>query len=97
MTQVINHDFTANGQSPTEKWGGGKGYFNAFGSDFGGGTVSLQYSLDNSATWIAMGENTTITANGGGVFDQTACNIRVNLSGATSPVIKSIITKLRFE
>lgn len=97
MTRYIDQNFTADGSSPTAKWVGGEGYFNLFGSSFGGGTGTLEYSFDQGTTWVPMGVDTTVTSNGGGEFSQAPCDIRVTLSGSTSPVLQAIVTKIRFD
>lgn len=63
-------------------WPGGTGVFMAEAT-WGGGSVSLQYQLPNGA-WVAAGADTTLTANGGGVFELPPCNIRAAVSVATA-------------
>lgn len=62
-------------------WPGGTGVFMAEAT-WGGGSVSLEYQLPNGA-WVAAGPETTLTANGGGVFELPPCNIRASVSVAT--------------
>jgi len=51
------------------KWKGGAGVFKATSaSGFGGATVDLQFSTDDGVTKVALGSDTTVTANGGGLF-----------------------------
>ena len=47
-------------------WTGGIGMFSVEAT-WGGGTVSLEFKTLNG-TWIAVGADTTLTANGGGAF-----------------------------
>ena len=47
-------------------WPGGVGMFSAEAT-WGGGTVSLEFKTPNG-TWIAVGADTTLTANGGAGF-----------------------------
>lgn len=84
--------FTADGQSGAINWPGGRGVFAAFGT-FGGGTIKLQVSYDDGATWIDADRSgdtfVTFTANGSGGFELPRCQIRTSLSGSTSPSINS--------
>ena len=64
-------------------WPGGLGLFTAEAT-WGGGTVSLQFKTVNG-TWIAVGTNTTLTANGGGGFILPAgTSIRAAITTATA-------------
>lgn len=62
-------------------WMGGQGLFAVAGT-FGGATVSLEYLLPDSATWVAAGAATTLTAPGGGLFTLPACPVRINVTVA---------------
>lgn len=64
-------------------WIGGIGVFTA-SATFGGGTVKLQFLADDGTTWIDVGSNTTLIANGGGVFTLPPCSIRCNIATATA-------------
>lgn len=83
---------TANGQSAAISWPGGRGVFTAWGA-FGGGTIKLQQSPDDGATWIDLDRSgdtyCTFTANGEGGFELHPCQLRVSLAGATAPNIQS--------
>ncbi|MGL1376857.1 hypothetical protein ACSTJI_24550, partial [Vibrio parahaemolyticus] len=54
-----------------------------------GGTITLQMSPDNGATWINVDQSgdtyVTFTANGGGDFRLGLCLLRFDLTGATAP------------
>lgn len=63
-------------------WPGGVGIFMAEAT-WGGGTVKLQYQTPNSS-WVDAGVETTLTANGGGVFELPPCNIRASVATATA-------------
>lgn len=63
-------------------WPGGRGIFTAEAT-WGGGTVTLQYKGPNG-TAIAAGSDTTLTANGGGVFELPAGDIRAAVATATA-------------
>jgi len=53
---------TADGQSGTKVWPGGKGSFVAYGT-WGSGTIKLQLSPDGGTTWIDV-TGVSLTANG---------------------------------
>lgn len=63
-------------------WPGGRGVFMAEAT-WGGGTVKLQYEGPNG-TGIDAGSDTTLTANGGGVFELPGCRIRAHVATATA-------------
>lgn len=80
-----SHTFDADGNSDAVQWNGGPGSMLAQGT-FGGGTLTLKYSLDDGSTWTSFGSETTITSAGGGrFFPPGGCLVRVELSGSTSP------------
>lgn len=70
---------------PGVKWVGGMGMCSVHAT-FGGGTVTLQYMDPKSpATWIAVGTDTTFSADGGGGFVLPAGTlIRVSIATATA-------------
>lgn len=68
--------------SSAAEWKGGAGVFSAEAT-WGGGTVTLQYKLPNG-TWVAAGPDTTLAANGGGVFELPPCQIRAAVATATA-------------
>jgi hypothetical protein len=63
-------------------WPGGKGDFRVEAT-FGGGSVSLECKGPNG-TAIAVGSTTTLTANGRGVFEAAAGEIRAAVATATA-------------
>lgn len=65
------------------QWDGGKGSF-VVHATFGGGTVKLQYLSADATTWVDMGTDTTVTADGGGNFEIGRCQLRVNVATATA-------------
>src|SRR5262249_35869488 len=83
---------SADGNSTTVAWPGGRGVFAAFGN-FGGGTVTLQQSPDDGTTWINVDRTgdtyVTFTANGQGGFELGKCLLRVNMAGSTTPAVQS--------
>ena len=62
-------------------WPGGKGEFRAEAT-FGGGSVSLECKAPNG-TAIAVSSVTTLSANGRGVFELAAGEIRAAVATAT--------------
>lgn len=72
----------ASATGATVQWQGGRGVFTAAGT-FGGATVSLEFLGPDTATWIAMGTDTTLTAAGGGLFDFPQGQIRASVTGGT--------------
>lgn len=74
---------TANGAGNTFTWNGGNGLYLVEGT-FGGGTCTLQCSLDGT-TWVSVGSDGELTADGAVGFWLPPCSIRANLAGATAP------------
>ena len=68
------------------EWGGGRGVF-SMPIATGAGTVKLQFSLNNGATWQDVDRSgdtyVTLTATGAGLFELPPCLIRANVSGFT--------------
>ena len=83
---------SANGNSTALNWPGGVGQMVVEGT-WGGGTVKLQVSPDDGTTWVAVGGDSTITADGVVNFDLNSCDIRLNLSGATAPSLDGWLTE----
>lgn len=75
----------ADGQTTKVYFSGGRGTMTVFGT-FGGGTVKLQRSVDNGTTWIDV-SGASVTANGQTNFEFSACYLRADLSGATTPSV----------
>lgn len=66
-------------------WNGGEGTLVVWATAFGGGTVTLELSPDEGTTWIAVGTETTLTANGAAGFKLAAgVQIRATLSGSAA-------------
>ena len=61
-------------------WPGGSGSFMCAGT-FGGATVTLQFLGPDGTTYLAMGTDTTLTANGGGNFFIAPCTLRCLVAG----------------
>ncbi|MEY9185317.1 hypothetical protein [Bradyrhizobium sp. USDA 313] len=83
-------NLTANGATTPIPWSGGIGTVAAWGT-FGGGTLALEMSPDNGATWIAVDRSgdtyVTFTEDGDGGFQLGLCLLRFNLTGATAPSV----------
>ena len=84
---------TNNVAKTSDLWPGGQGVFMA--SMSGAGSVTLQYALPDantaamppteSTTWVAVGTDTTLSANGGGVFNLPGkTRIRAVVAGVTA-------------
>lgn len=58
---------------------------------FDGATVSLEHKI--GTTWVATGEETTRTDNGGGLITTPLSDIRVNVTGAGSSFSVTVIIK----
>ena len=80
VTRTLLSNASATGSAAS--WGGGRGVFTAEGT-WGGGTVKLQFKTANG-TWVDYGSATTLTANGSGVFELPACEIRAHVATATA-------------
>lgn len=70
-------------------WFGGRGLFTA-SATFSGATIQLDYLGPDGATWLAAGTNTTLTANGGGIFELPAGQIRCSISGGPPSAVYAI-------
>lgn len=64
-------------------WNGGRGAFMAKAT-WGGGTVKLQYLLPDGSTWVDVGPDVELTADGMGGFELPPGHIRVNIATATA-------------
>lgn len=77
MPQLLSN---ASATGAAVQWGGGMGVFTASGT-WAGATVTLQYLSPNGSTYVAMGTDTTLSADGGGVFFYPPGLIRAAVSG----------------
>lgn len=89
---ILKQAISADGNSSAIDFLGGGGWFTAQG-DFGGGTVTLQFSNDGGTTYSAIDSLTTLTADGGSVFDLPPCKLRINTAGSTSPNLIAWVEK----
>lgn len=58
---------------------------------FAGATVKLQQLI--GSTYVDLGSETTLTANGGGLFVTPVSSLRIAISGATTGFSVSILIK----
>lgn len=87
-------DFLSNagaGNSAALTWRGGKGTFLAKATGYG--TVTLQVLLPDGATWVAVGSDTTLAADGGGNFELPPCSLRVAAVTATAVYAQAVSTQ----
>jgi hypothetical protein len=84
---ATNFDFfssqSGDGNSAAFQWHGGTGLYWVRGT-FGGGTCTLQFSVDG-INFISVGSEGELTAAGGVSFWLPPCSIRANLAGSTAP------------
>ena len=83
MTLLV-HNFTADGQSAAVDWPGGEMDVSAE-DDFGGGTLTLEWSKNGGTTYRSHGSDTTFTASKSRLLNCKAGKLRFDLSGSTSP------------
>jgi hypothetical protein len=71
--------------------GNGKPSGFAVAGTFAGATVKLQQLI--GATYVDLGSETTLTANGGGLFVTPISSLRVAISGASAGFSVTVIIK----
>jgi hypothetical protein len=77
------------------QWPGGRGVFLVAANDFDGNTVSLQVLLPDNTTYIDVGTDVAMTANGLGGFDLPPCTIKAAVIGAgTSVGIYAVVSRV---
>lgn len=84
-TAVYDVAMTADGTLDSIQWRGGAGTLFAQGS-FGGGTLTVEFTLDGGTTWTAV-SGVSLTAAGNDAIDVGPVILRVKLAGATNPSI----------
>lgn len=89
-TALLFSGQTADGNSTAVAWPGGKLSFAAEGV-FDSGTVTLQMRAPGLSNWIDCGEAVTFAADGVGVVELDACDLRASLSGAGGSVSVSAV------
>lgn len=74
-------DATGNGDA--YEWTGGRLMFAAISASWGGGSVKLQYLLPDGTTWVDVGSDTNLTADGVGGAELPQGKIRAVATTAT--------------
>ena len=85
---------TANGSSTAFDWPGGKGTCVMQGT-WATGTLTLYASVDNGTTYVSMGADAPLTANGIFGFDVCACKLRFTMSGASAESVVGYVLRNR--
>lgn len=80
----LTENLTDNGTTATLSWDGGVGYYAAQGS-FGSGTVKLEYSFDGGSNYLTTESAGWLSSAGSKQFSLPVCQLRLSLTGATSP------------
>lgn len=86
-------DLITNGSatSSAKLWRGGKGTF-VVNATWAGATITLQYKSPDGSTWISLGTDAALTANGLCGFELAAGEIRAAVTGGPpSAVYASVI------
>lgn len=78
----------ASATGTAQDWPGGEGVFECEGT-WAGATASLEFKTGNG-TWIAVGKDTTLTANGAGAFILHPCLVRVAITGSPSAMYAAV-------
>jgi len=73
-------------------WPGGIGSFICVGT-FGGSTVTLQLLGPNDTTYVNVGIDTTLTANGGGNFLLPPSKIRALVAGGSPSALYAVAVR----
>lgn len=74
---------SSTGTGSAVQWEGGRLMFEAVSSSWGGGSVKLQVLLLDGTTWVDVGSDTTLTADGIGGAELPICSIRAVATTAT--------------
>lgn len=75
-------------------WDGGVGVFSCVGT-FGGATVTLQFLGPDGSTYLDVGTDTTLTANGAAGFVLPPGKIRASVSGGAPSALYAQADKVR--
>lgn len=74
---------SSTGEGSSQKWNGGRLCFQVKADSWGGGTVSLQMCMPDQTTWVAVGTDTTLMADGIGGAELPICLVRAVATTAT--------------
>lgn len=93
---LLNNDTGDHATRVEFEWPRGQtGHFVAWGT-WDGATVSLEFTPDGGTTWVAMGTDTTINANGSGIFQCGRFPVRATIASAgPSTVLSAFISSLQ--
>lgn len=94
-TEIVSHSFTEDDNTDAIIASGGEYVFSHQGSDYGGGSLSLQYSEDGGTTWTTVAGTSYGAALQVGVTTGAGTKYRMSLSGSTSPTITASFRKTR--
>ena len=75
------------------KWPGGRGTFMVDGT-FGGGTVTLSVLGPDGSSFVSVGEDAALTAEGVVNFDLPPCSIKAVVSGGTPSALYATAHKI---
>lgn len=87
--EILLSNATATGAD--KWWPGGEGVFQAEAT-WSGATVTLQFKSDRG-TYIAVGTDTTLTANGAGGFVLHPCYVRALVAGGPPSAAYASVTR----
>lgn len=76
-------------------WPGGMGLFDVVATAFAGASVTLQRLGPDGSTWLPVGPDTTLAANGQGIFTLPPGPIRAAISGGPPTAVYANVTRLR--
>jgi hypothetical protein len=85
-TQALKLIDNGNATSAAQTWHGGKGSFLVHADTWNSATVKLQCLGPDRVTWIDVGTDTTLTADGGGNFELPPGQLRAAVSGTPTAV-----------
>lgn len=96
-SQALLTAFTANDAGPVVYWHGGEGQFDAWSNEtddsWGGATVTFQYRANSAAPWVAVGDDSTMTADDGCIFEMAAGEIRAKVTGGSGKSLGAQVRK----
>ena len=68
-------------------WGGGRGVVSAICATWNSATATLEMRGPDDSTWISLGSDATLDANGAFEFELPVCHIRLAISGTPSAAV----------
>ena len=75
------------------RWPGGRGTFMADGT-FASATITLSVLGPDGSSYIAVGTDTTLTAEGCGNFDLPPCKLKAVVSGGSPSALYATVEKI---